>query len=68
MTGQHKPRFIPRNHHVEAALLAATSLGDLSVMEQLLDVLAKPYDHARDLPMFSSPGPGDKAYRTFCGT
>ena len=65
---QHNPRFIPRNHHVEAALLAATSLGDLSVMEQLLDVLAKPYDHARDLPTFSSPGAGDKTYRTFCGT
>ncbi len=65
---QHNPRFIPRNHNVEAALLAATSLGDLSVMEKLLDVLARPYDHERDLPMFSSPGAGDKAYRTFCGT
>ena len=52
----------------DTALLAATSLGDLSVMEKLLDVLAKPYDHARDLPMFSSPGLGDNAYRTFCGT
>ena len=65
---QHNPRFIPRNHNVEAALLAATSLGDLSVMEKLLDVLAKPYDHARELPMFSLPGAGDQAYRTFCGT
>ena len=37
-------------------------------MERLLDVLATPYDHERDLPMFSTPGPGEPPYRTFCGT
>jgi uncharacterized protein YdiU (UPF0061 family) len=65
---QHNPAFIPRNHNVEEALLAATSRDDMSVMEQLLEVLASPYDHDRDLPMFSTPRPGDQAYRTFCGT
>jgi uncharacterized protein YdiU (UPF0061 family) len=64
---RHNPAFIPRNHKVEEALLAATA-GDLSVMERLLDVLATPYDHERDLPAFSESSPGGEPYRTFCGT
>jgi uncharacterized protein YdiU (UPF0061 family) len=65
---RHNPAFIPRNHLVEAALRAATEDHNLSVTERLLDVLATPYDHERDLPMFSTPGPDDRSYRTFCGT
>jgi serine/tyrosine/threonine adenylyltransferase len=65
---RHNPAFIPRNHKVEAALLAATGQDDFSVMERLLDVLARPYDHERDLPAFSHPGSDDRRYRTFCGT
>jgi uncharacterized protein YdiU (UPF0061 family) len=64
---RHNPAFMPRNHNVEEALLAATTSHDLSVMERLLDVLATPYDHDRDLPRFSAPGSGEP-YRTFCGT
>ena len=65
---RHNPAFIPRNHNVEDALLAATSRDDVSVMERLLEVLATPYDHERDLPMFSAPRSGERTYRTFCGT
>jgi len=65
---QHNPAFIPRNHNVEAALMAATASHDFSVMERLLDVLATPYDYDRDLPMFSAPGSSERPYRTFCGT
>ncbi len=65
---RHNPAFIPRNHNVEEALLAATGADDYSVMQRLLDVLATPYDHGRDLPMFSTPGSGEHPYRTFCGT
>ena len=65
---QHNPAVVPRNHNVEAALAAATTMHDLSVMEQLLDALATPFDHARDLPMYSAPGPGEQRYVTFCGT
>ncbi|HZI79269.1 MAG TPA: YdiU family protein [Vicinamibacterales bacterium] len=65
---QHNPAFIPRNHNVEAALEAATTSHDLSVMERLLEVLATPYDHDRNLPMFSAPGPGERRYVTYCGT
>jgi uncharacterized protein YdiU (UPF0061 family) len=64
---RHNPAFIPRNHNVEAALDAASD-GDLSVMERLMEVLATPFDHERDLPMFSEPGPRQRPYRTFCGT
>jgi serine/tyrosine/threonine adenylyltransferase len=65
---QHNPAFIPRNHNVEAALMAATTNHDFSVMERLLEVLAAPYDYSRDLPMFSEPGTAESPYRTFCGT
>jgi uncharacterized protein YdiU (UPF0061 family) len=65
---RHNPAFIPRNHRVEEALQAATSADDYSVMARLLDVLTTPYDHGRDLPMFSTPGSGEPPYRTFCGT
>jgi uncharacterized protein YdiU (UPF0061 family) len=64
---QHNPAVIPRNHHVEASLTAATA-GDFSLMERLLEMLATPYDHGRDAPMFSAPGSGERPYRTFCGT
>ena len=37
-------------------------------MARLLEVLAAPFDHERDLAMFSEPGPGEQPYRTFCGT
>ena len=65
---RHNPAIIPRNHNVEAALEAATTADDYSVMMQLLDALATPYDHSRELPLFSAPGPADRAYQTFCGT
>jgi uncharacterized protein YdiU (UPF0061 family) len=65
---RHNPAVIPRNHHVEAALQAATDGGDGSLMERLLEVLATPYDHDRDVRMFSGPDPRAQPYRTFCGT
>ncbi len=63
----HNPAFIPRNHQVEEALAAAVDAGDLSVMERLLAVLAKPYDYSQDHPEYRMPS-GAGAYRTFCGT
>jgi len=64
----HNPAFIPRNHRVEEALLAATSAGNLSVMETLLEVLANPFDYERDLPKYTEPGTDHGTYRTYCGT
>ncbi len=65
---RHNPAFIPRNHLVEEALRSVADDHHSPVIERLLDVLATPYDHERDLPMFSTPGRDDRSYRTFCGT
>jgi uncharacterized protein YdiU (UPF0061 family) len=65
---RHNPAVIPRNHLVEEALEAATIRGDFSVMEQLLGVLAAPYDHDRAPSKYTSPGDAGRPYRTFCGT
>ena len=62
------PAFIPRNHRVEFALAAAQA-GDFSLFEELVRVLARPYD---DQPQFAKyaepPEPDQIVQRTFCGT
>jgi uncharacterized protein YdiU (UPF0061 family) len=62
------PVYIPRNHHVEQALDAATA-GDLQPFERLLEVLARPFDERPGLDAYAAPAPASfGAYRTFCGT
>jgi uncharacterized protein YdiU (UPF0061 family) len=62
------PVYIPRNHHVEEALTAATA-GDLGPFHQLLDVLAQPFHERPGLESYAAPAPSSfGAYRTFCGT
>ncbi|WP_050031308.1 YdiU family protein [Verrucomicrobium sp. BvORR034] len=65
---QHNPVIIPRNHKVEEALAAAVEREDLSVMERLLAVLAKPYDHTQLPPEEYLAGLPSGDYQTFCGT
>lgn len=63
------PAIIPRNHRVEAALEAAVKHGDYTVMERLLDVLAKPYAHSPEQVEYTKlPEPSSCTYRTYCGT
>lgn len=63
------PACIPRNHKVEEALAAASDLGDLTVMDRLLEVLAKPYETALgDEDYHLPPASGPRVYQTFCGT
>ncbi len=65
----HNPAVIPRNHKVEEALAAAVEHNDLSVMQRLLEVLAKPYEDREILAEYSAPsGLAPGAYQTFCGT
>ncbi len=62
------PALIPRNHRVEEALDAANN-GDYSVMNDLMNVLASPFDHSFEQAEYSSPPvPSACAYKTFCGT
>ncbi|QWU18554.1 Uncharacterized conserved protein YdiU, UPF0061 family [Paenibacillus sophorae] len=63
------PALIPRNHRVEEALEAAVKQGDYSVMERLLDVLARPFAHSPEqADYYTPPAPSACPYRTFCGT
>jgi uncharacterized protein YdiU (UPF0061 family) len=63
------PVYIPRNHHVEDALTAATA-GDLQPFERLLDVVTRPFDERPGLEAYVGPAPASFAgtYQTFCGT
>ena len=63
------PAFIPRNHRVEEALLAAVAENDFTPFERLLQVLSQPFDdqpahHAYGEP----PRPEQIVQHTFCGT
>ncbi len=62
------PIYIPRNHKVEEALQAAVA-GDLSKFEQLLAVLANPFEERAGLDEYALPAPAEfGSYTTFCGT
>jgi uncharacterized protein YdiU (UPF0061 family) len=63
------PLYIPRNHRVELALTAAAEREDYAPFEELLTVLAKPYEERPGLEAYAEPAPPDQGvYRTFCGT
>ena len=63
------PAFIPRNHRVEAVIQAAMNNDDYAPFEELIAVLAKPYE---DQPAFAAyadpPQPEQRVLQTFCGT
>ena len=63
------PAFIPRNHLVEEAIRAAVDAADLAPFDELMTVLALPYD---DQPAFARytepPRPNQVVRETFCGT
>ncbi|MFW5801320.1 MAG: protein adenylyltransferase SelO [Spirochaeta sp.] len=65
----HNPVVIPRNHRVESALRKAVEENDLSGVQDLLRVLAKPYE---DNPEYSAyrepPRESERVLRTYCGT
>jgi uncharacterized protein YdiU (UPF0061 family) len=63
------PAFIPRNHLVEEAIIAAVIDGDFSPFESLLSVLSEPYeDHAAFQRYVDPPRPDQVVHQTFCGT
>jgi uncharacterized protein YdiU (UPF0061 family) len=62
------PRYIPRNHLVEAALTAATD-GDLGPFSELVEVVTSPFDQQPGRDDYTRPAPvGPTPYQTFCGT
>jgi len=63
------PAFIPRNHRVEEVIKAAVEESDLEPFEQLLEVLASPYDDQPSLERYAAPPRPDQiVQQTFCGT
>jgi uncharacterized protein YdiU (UPF0061 family) len=63
------PVFIPRNHLVEAALVAAVERQDFQPFENLLDVVSRPYEDRPELAFYATPASPEQCVReTFCGT
>jgi uncharacterized protein YdiU (UPF0061 family) len=63
------PAYIPRNHLVEAALVAAIEHDDLGPFEQLLEVLSRPFDERAEFDRYTlPPAPEERVLQTFCGT
>jgi uncharacterized protein YdiU (UPF0061 family) len=63
------PAYIPRNHRVEAALAAAVEREDFAPFEELLKVLARPFEDRAEFAAYTEPPPDDqRVCQTFCGT
>jgi uncharacterized protein YdiU (UPF0061 family) len=63
------PAFIPRNHRVEAVIRAAVDNDDYAPFEELVQVLAKPYEDQPEYAAYQDPPlPDQRVLRTFCGT
>ena len=62
------PAVIPRNHRVEEALAAAEERDDISPLQELLAVLASPFEPTGDWAKYRDPPADECGYRTFCGT
>jgi uncharacterized protein YdiU (UPF0061 family) len=63
------PAYIPRNHRIEEAIVAAVERNDFSPFHQLVDVLKSPYQDQPGLEYFAlAPTEGERVERTFCGT
>ena len=63
------PKYIPRNHRIEEAIRAAEDRGDFAPFEDLVAVLAKPFDEQPDMARYAAPPEAhEQVLRTFCGT
>lgn len=63
------PAYIPRNHRVEAAIAAAQEHDDFAPFEELLAVLAQPFDERAEFAEYENPPrPEERVRATFCGT
>jgi uncharacterized protein YdiU (UPF0061 family) len=63
------PAYIPRNHRIEAVIRAAVDRNDFGPFEELVSVLANPF---QDQPTFARyaepPQAHETVHQTFCGT
>jgi uncharacterized protein YdiU (UPF0061 family) len=63
------PVVIPRNHRIEAVIVAAVEHGDYAPFEELSRVLSRPYEEQPSAGAYANPPlPEERVLRTFCGT
>ncbi len=63
------PLFIPRNHRIEQAIVAAVGGDDFAPFHRLVDVLARPFDdQPGNADLALPPEPDEIVQETFCGT
>jgi len=63
------PAFIPRNHRMEMAIAAVQYGGDVTPLDELLTVLATPYDDQPEFAHYAAPPQAhEMVCETFCGT
>jgi uncharacterized protein YdiU (UPF0061 family) len=63
------PAYIPRNHRIEQAIVAAVENGDFSLMDRLQLVLSNPYRQQDSFSEYAlPPSPAECVTQTFCGT
>jgi serine/tyrosine/threonine adenylyltransferase len=63
------PAYIPRNHRVEAAIVAATEQADFGPFNEMLQVWSRPYEEQPGRDAYQMPPlPAERVLQTFCGT
>ncbi|AHK78931.1 hypothetical protein M911_06955 [Ectothiorhodospira haloalkaliphila] len=63
------PAYIPRNHRVEQAIVAAVTEADFGPFEHLLGLVTQPFDEHPGEEAFMLPArPEERVHQTFCGT
>ncbi|WP_157016821.1 protein adenylyltransferase SelO [Mesorhizobium xinjiangense] len=63
------PKYIPRNHRIEAVIKAAVEDADFRPFEELLDVVVRPFDEQPERSDYALPPREDeRVLQTFCGT
>ena len=66
---QVNPAYIPRNHRVEAAIVAAVERADFGPFDELLQVLSRPFEEQAGREGYlAAPLPEERVSQTFCGT
>ena len=65
----HNPVYVPRNHRVNAALVALEKQKDCTLVRELLDCLRTPFKRqGRFADLEISPSQAERVARTYCGT
>jgi uncharacterized protein YdiU (UPF0061 family) len=63
------PAVIPRNHRIEAVIVAAVERGDYAPFEELSRILSRPYEEQPSFAAYANPPrPEERVLQTFCGT